>query len=49
MQLGNSNFSQISAKHYNVSHNLAENWNSQQNPANPNISPIFLVQPDLFF
>ena len=36
--LGNSNFSQISAENYNASRNLAEKWNSRQNPANPNVS-----------
>jgi len=34
-------FSWISAENYDISRNLAENWNSWQNPANSNISRIF--------
>ena len=33
-------FSWISAENYDISRNLAENWNSWQNPANPNTSRI---------
>jgi len=38
----NSNFSRISAENYNVSRKLAGYWNSRQNPANSNISRIYV-------
>ena len=47
--LGNSRFSWSSAENYTVSRNLAENWNSRQNPANPTISHIFVSAGCSFF